>query len=116
MILSCGTRRVGEAWVLDLSGKITLGEGAALLRRCVEQAVEEGGRHVVLNLVDVAYVDSAGLGAIVGSYTKLKGQGGVMRLLNPQARVTELLKITELDRIMPPFSREDEAVASGTAA
>ena len=98
--------------LVDLSGRLTLGESVSYLRKTVEDVARQGHRHIVLNLREVEYVDSAGLGALVSCFTKVKGFGGEMKLLAVQPRVLELLKLTELDRVLPMFAEEPEVIES----
>ena len=105
-------RRVGNVIVLDVKGKLTLGDGDVLLKDKIHSLVEQGYKHVILNLGDVPYVDSAGIGEIVGSYTTLSRVGGTLRLLNLTKRIHDLLTITKLLTVFETFTSEDEAVRS----
>ena len=89
-------RSVGDVMMLDLKGKITLGEGDELLKDKVNSLVNQGQKKIVLNLADVPYIDSAGLGEIVRTYTTVSRQGGSLKLLNLTKRITDLLSITKL--------------------
>src|SRR5205814_2335991 len=89
-------RSVGDVVVLDLKGKITLGEGDELLKDKVNSLVNQGHRKILLNFADVPYVDSAGLGEVVRTYTTVSRQGGSLKLLNLTKRITDLLAITKL--------------------
>ena len=82
--------------VLDLSGKLMIGDGDVLLREKIESLVEAGHRRIVLNLADVPYVDSAGLGEIVRCYTALSRKNGKLKLRNPSKRIHDLLSVTKL--------------------
>jgi anti-sigma B factor antagonist len=109
-------RTVGDVVVLDLKGKITLGEGDELLKDKVNSLVNQGHRKIVLNLADVPYVDSAGLGEIVRTYTTVSRQGGSMKLLNLTKRITDLLAITKLLTVFETFDVESDAVRSFSAS
>ena len=105
-------RRVGTVIILDAKGKLTLGDGDVLLKDKIHSLVQQGHKQVVLNLGDVPYVDSAGIGEIVGSYTTLTRAGGTIRLLNLTKRIHDLLAITKLLTVFETFTSEDEAVRS----
>jgi anti-sigma B factor antagonist len=98
--------------VLDLRGKITLGEGDELLKDKVNSLVNQGFKKIVLNLADVPYIDSAGLGEIVRTYTTVSRQGGSLKLLNLTKRITDLLSITKLLTVFETFESEGDAVRS----
>ena len=105
-------RVVGDVMILDLKGKITLGEGDELLKDKVNSVVNQGHRKMVLNLADVPYLDSAGLGEVVRAYTTMSRQGGHLKLLNLTKRITDLLVITKLITVFETFDSESEAVKS----
>ena len=109
-------RVVGDVVVLDLKGKITLGEGDELLKDKVNSLVNQGHRKIVLNLADVPYIDSAGLGEVVRTYTTVSRQGGSLKLLNLTKRITDLLSITKLLTVFETFDSENDAVRSFSAA
>ncbi len=109
-------RSVGDVVVLDLTGRITLGEGDQLLKDKVNSLVNQGHKRIVLNLAGVPYIDSAGLGEIVGSYTTVSRQGGSLKLLNLTKKITDLLAITKLLTVFETFESEDEAVRSFSAS
>jgi anti-sigma B factor antagonist len=109
-------RAVGDVVVLDLKGKITLGEGDELLKDKVNSLVNQGHRKIVLNLAAVPYIDSAGLGEIVRTYTTVSRQGGSLKLLNLTKRITDLLAITKLLTVFETFDSENDAVRSFTAS
>jgi anti-sigma B factor antagonist len=109
-------RAVGDVIILDLKGKITLGEGDELLKDKVNSLVNQGHKKIVLNLADVPYIDSAGLGEIVRTYTTVSRQGGSLKLLNLTKRITDLLSITKLLTVFETFESESEAVRSFSAA
>jgi anti-sigma B factor antagonist len=103
---------VGDVMVLDLKGKITLGEGDELLKDKVNSLINQGQKKIVLNLADVPYIDSAGLGEIVRTYTTVSRQGGSLKLLNLTKRITDLLSITKLLTVFETYDAENEAVRS----
>jgi anti-sigma B factor antagonist len=109
-------RTVGDVIVLDLKGRITLGEGDQLLKDKVNSLVNQGRQRIILNLAGVPYIDSAGLGEIVGSYTTVSRQGGSLKLLNLTKKITDLLAITKLLTVFETFDSEDEAVRSFSAS
>jgi anti-sigma B factor antagonist len=109
-------RAVGDVVVLDLKGKITLGEGDELLKDKVNSLVNQGHKKIVLNLADVPYIDSAGLGEVVRTYTTVSRQGGSLKLLNLTKRITDLLSITKLLTVFETFDSENEAVRSFSAS
>jgi anti-sigma B factor antagonist len=109
-------RAVGDVVVLDLKGRITLGEGDQLLKDKVNSLVNQGRKRIVLNLAGVPYIDSAGLGEIVGSYTTVSRQGGSLKLLSLTKKITDLLAITKLLTVFDTFESEDEAVRSFSAS
>ena len=109
-------RSVGDVVVLDLKGKITLGEGDELLKDKVNSLVNQGHKKIVLNLADVPYIDSAGLGEVVRTYTTVSRQGGSLKLLNLTKRITDLLSITKLLTVFETFDTENEAVRSFSAS
>jgi anti-sigma B factor antagonist len=109
-------RNVGDVVVLDLKGKVTLGQGDELLKDKVNSLVNQGHRKIILNLADVPYVDSAGLGEIVRTYTTVSKNGGSLKLLNLTKRITDLLAITKLLTVFDTFDAESEAVRSFSAS
>jgi len=109
-------RTVGEIVILDLRGKITLGEGDELLKDKVNSLVNQGHKKVILNLAAVPYIDSAGLGEIVRTYTTVSRQGGSLKLLNLTKRITDLLAITKLLTVFETYDTENDAVRSFSAA
>ena len=98
--------------ILDLSGKILLGEGDDVVRDKVRGAIAGGSRKLLLNLADVPYVDSAGLGELVRCHTRMVQAGGSVKLLNLTGRLQDLLQITKLVTVFETFESEDDAVAS----
>src|SRR5262249_59826142 len=109
-------RTVGDVVVLDLKGKITLCQGDELLKDKVNSLVNQGHKKIVLNLADVPYIDSAGLGEVVRTHTTVSRQGGSLKLLNLTKRITDLLSITKLLTVFETFESETEAVRSFSAS
>lgn len=109
-------RVVGDVMVLDLKGRITLGDGDELLKDKVNSLINQGRRKLLLNLADVPYVDSAGLGQIVRTYTTVSRQGGQLKLVNLTKRIEDLLSITKLLTVFETFDSESEAVKSFSPA
>ncbi|HJN46206.1 MAG: anti-anti-sigma factor [Acidobacteria bacterium] len=105
-------RSLENVVVLDLKGKLTIGEGDELLKERINSLMQQGHRNLLLNLEDVPYVDSAGLGEIVRTYTTVSRQGGKLKLVNLTKRITDLLAITKLLTVFDTFESEAEAVSS----
>ncbi len=101
--------------VVDLKGKLTIGEGDELLREKINTLMQQGHKNLLLNLGEVPYVDSAGLGEIVRTYTTVKHQGGTLKLVNLTKRITDLLAITKLLTVFDTYDSEAEAVSSFTS-
>ena len=108
-------RTVSDVTVLDLKGKMTLGEGDELLKDKINSLLAAGKKKLVLNLEGVPYIDSAGLGEIVRTYTTVSRQGGKLKLLNLTKRIEDLLSITKLLTVFETFDTEAEAVKSFSA-
>ncbi len=98
--------------VVDLNGKLTIGEGDALLREKINSLIQQGHTNLLLNLGEVPYVDSAGLGEIVRTFTTVKHQGGTLKLINLTKRIKDLLTITKLLTVFDTYDSEAEAVGS----
>ena len=105
-------RTVSDVTVLDLKGKMTLGEGDELLKDKINSLLSQGKKKLVLNLEGVPYIDSAGLGEIVRTYTTVSRQGGSLKLLNLTKRIEDLLSITKLLTVFETFDTEAEAINS----
>jgi anti-sigma B factor antagonist len=105
-------RLVGDVVILDLSGKILIGEGEDALRDAIAQLVERGKTKILLNLADVPYVDSAGLGEIVRCYTTVSRKGGHLKLINLTKKIRDLLSITKLLTVFETYESEEEATKS----
>jgi len=105
-------RRLDDVVVLDLSGKITIGEGTLIIRDAIRKLLEAGDRKFLLNLADCDYIDSSGLGELVTSFTTVRNAGGELKLLNLTKRVQDLLQITKLLTVFESYNDETEAVKS----
>jgi anti-sigma B factor antagonist len=105
-------RRLDDVVILDLSGRITMGEGTVILRDAIHKLLDAGDRKFLLNLADVDYIDSSGLGELVTGFTTVRNQGGYLKLLNLTKRVHDLLQITKLLTVFESFNSEAEALKS----
>jgi len=103
------TRQVGDVTVLDVAGRITLGEGSSVLRDALRDMVSKNQKKILLNLGDVSYIDSSGIGELVSGFTTVTNGGGNLKLLNLNKRVKDLLQITKLYTVFEVH--EDEAAA-----
>jgi anti-sigma B factor antagonist len=110
------TRQVEDVAIVDVSGRITVGEGNVMLREVVRQLVEAGHKKIAMNLHDVGYVDSSGLGELVKAYTTVRNQGGELRLVNPSKRVQDLLQMTKLSAVFTIEADVASAIQSFSAA
>lgn len=105
-------RTAGDVTILDLSGRLVLGDGDEALRDTVNRLVEQGCRKVVLNMLEVTYLDSAGLGTLVSKYITVHNRGGQLRVCNLQRRAFAVLQITKLLGVLQAFDSEQEAIRS----
>ncbi|HSR69502.1 MAG TPA: STAS domain-containing protein [Acidobacteriota bacterium] len=105
-------RKISGVTILDVSGKITIGEGSAEIRNKVRQLLEQGDKDILLNLGEVSYVDSSGIGELVSCYTTVTNQGGQLKLLNLTRKMRELLAITKLLTVFDDYKEEGAALAS----
>jgi anti-sigma B factor antagonist len=105
-------RQSGSVTILDLSGKITLGEDGTLLKDKLQSLLHQGKKNILFNLAQVQYVDSAGLGALVSAYTTVTREGGSLKLVNVTKKLQDLLSITKLLTVFDTYDSEDEAVRS----
>ena len=105
-------RTIGEVKVLDCSGKITLGEGTMSIRTTVRDVLQNGAKKIVLNLADINYIDSSGIGELVSTYTTVVNGGGSLKLLGLTKKIHELLAITKLLTVFDVFNEERAALAS----
>jgi anti-sigma B factor antagonist len=109
-------RTIGDVVVLDVKGRVQLGEGDEMLKDKVNSLLNQGRKKIVLNLAEVPYIDSAGLGEVVRTFTTVSRQGGQLKLLNLTKRITDLLAITKLLTVFDTYDSEQEAVQSFSAS
>ena len=109
MTMKASNRQVSGVTVVDLSGRITLGEGSTVLRETVKDLLSKGQRKILLNLADVTYIDSSGIGELVSAFTSVRNQGGDLKLLKLTKKVHDLLQITKLYTVFDV--KDDEAGA-----
>jgi len=110
--IKASTRLLDSVTIVDLSGRITLGEGSSTLRETVRDLISKGQKNILLNLGDVTYIDSSGIGELVSSFTSVNNQGGRLKLLNLQKKVHDLLQITKLYTVFEVHTDEAAAVRS----
>lgn len=110
--LNINERQAGDVTILDMSGKITIGEGSVALRTAIRRLLEEGKKRILLNLSGVSYVDSSGIGELVSSYTAINKEGGQLKLLNLTQKIQDLLTITKLLTVFDTYDSEAEALNS----
>ena len=112
MSMKATVRQVDSVMVIDISGRITLGEGCAQLRELVRDQLSKGHKKVLINLAEVTYIDSSGIGELVSAYTAVSNQGGQLKLLNLTKKVHDLLQITKLYTVFDIHDDEAKAIAS----
>lgn len=112
MSVNLTSRQVGDVTVVDAVGRITLGEGSSMLREDLRQMIVKGQKKILLNLANVSYIDSSGIGELVSGFTTVTNQGGELKLLNLTKRVHDLLQITKLYTVFEVFDDEAAAVRS----
>jgi anti-sigma B factor antagonist len=110
--MQTATRQVGGVTVVDISGRITLGEGNVILREIVRDLAEKGRKAIVLNLGEVQYIDSSGVGELVKAHTTIRNQGGQLKLTNLNKRVHDLLQMTRLSAVFDIQKDETSAIES----
>ena len=111
MSMKASTRQIDGVTIVDLSGRITLGEGSVVLRDTVKDLLGKGQKKILLNLGDVSYIDSSGIGELVSAFTSVRNQGGELKLLHLTKKVHDLLQITKLYTVFDV--KDDEATAIG---
>ena len=109
MTMKASNRQVNGVTVVDMSGRITLGEGSVILRDAIKDLLGKGQKKILLNLGDVTYIDSSGIGELVSAFTSVRNQGGELKLLNLTKKVHDLLQITKLYTVFD--IRDDEGTA-----
>lgn len=112
MSMKATVRQVNSVSVIDLSGRITLGEGCSQLRELIRDLLSKGHKNMLLNLADVTYIDSSGIGELVSGFTAVSNQGGQLKLLNLTKKVHDLLQITKLLTVFDVHDDEAKAIAS----
>lgn len=112
MSVKLNTRQVGDVNVIDVAGRITLGEGSSALRDMIREMVGKNQKKILLNLGDVSYIDSSGIGELVSGFTTVTNQGGQLKLLSLTKRVKDLLQITKLYTVFDVHDDEAAAVRS----
>jgi anti-sigma B factor antagonist len=110
--LNISERQAGDVTILDLDGKVTIGEGSVALRNAIRRLIGEGKKKILLNLAGVGYVDSSGIGELVSSFTTVNKEGGQLKLLNLTQKIQDLLAITKLLTVFDTFENEGEALGS----
>jgi anti-sigma B factor antagonist len=108
-MMKTSTRKVENVTIVDLSGRITLGEGSVVLRDTIRDLIAKGDKKILLNLGEVTYIDSSGIGELVSAFTTVRNQGGELKLLNLTKKVHDLLQITKLYTVFDV--KDDEATA-----
>ena len=109
--LNISERQVGDVTILDMDGKITIGEGSVALRTAIRRLLEEGKKKILLNLAKVGYIDSSGIGELVSSYTAINKDGGQLKLQS-HAKAAGPLTITKLLTVFDVYESEEEALSS----
>ena len=112
MTMKSSTRQIDGVTIVDLSGRITLGEGSVILRDTVRELTSKGSKKILLNLGDVNYIDSSGIGELVSGFTTVTNSGGQLKLLNLNKRVKDLLQITKLYTVFDVHEDEAGAIRS----
>ena len=112
MTMKSTTRQVDGVTIVDLSGRITLGEGSTMLRDIVRDMIAKGNKKILLNLGDVTYIDSSGIGELVSAFTTVRNGGGELKLLNLTKKVHDLLQITKLYTVFDIKDDETNAIKS----
>ena len=112
ILVKINLRTIGDVHILDCSGKITLGQGTMTVRNVVLDILKTGGRKIVLNLADVHYIDSPGVGELISSYTTVVKQGGQLKLLCLTKKIHEVLSVTRLLTVFQVYASESAMLAS----
>jgi anti-sigma B factor antagonist len=112
MSMKVAIRQVDGVTILDLSGRITLGEGSIILRDSVRDVLAKGSKKILLNLAQISYIDSSGIGEMVSAFTSVKNAGGELKLLNLTQKVHDLLQITKLYTVFDIWDSEASAITA----
>ena len=110
--MAVAVRHVDNVALVDMTGRLTLGEGCSLLRDTVKELLESGRKHILLSLKGMTYIDSSGLGQLAGCYVTTSRMGGQLKILNAQGKVHDMLQVTRLFTVFVTFSDEAEAIRS----
>ncbi|MEZ5429112.1 MAG: STAS domain-containing protein [Pyrinomonadaceae bacterium] len=110
--LNISERQAGDVTILDMDGKVTIGEGSVALRNAIRRLLGEGKNKILLNLGNVGYIDSSGIGELVSSFTAVNKEGGTLKLLNLTEKIQDLLAITKLLTVFDVYEDEGEALSS----
>ena len=110
--INISERQAGDITILDLAGKVTIGEGSVALRNAIRRLLGEGKNKILLNLAGVGYIDSSGIGELVSSFTAVNKEGGTLKLLNLTQKIQDLLAITKLLTVFDVYDSEAEALSS----
>lgn len=110
--LNISERQAGDVTILDMDGKVTIGEGSVALRSAIRRLLGEGKKKILLNLGNVGYVDSSGIGELVSSFTAVNKEGGQLKLLNLTQKIQDLLAITKLLTVFDVYENESDALGS----
>jgi anti-sigma B factor antagonist len=110
--ITISERQAGDVTILDMEGKVTIGEGSVALRTTIRRLLGDGKTKILLNLGKVGYIDSSGIGELVSSFTAVNKEQGTLKLLNLTQKIQDLLAITKLLTVFDVFEDEDEALAS----
>ena len=110
--MKTNVKKSGDVVVLELHGKITIGEGDVMLRKTIKEQVEKGEKNLLLDMKDVKYMDSSGIGELVSSFTSVRNAGGALKLANLQTRVLDLLQLTALITVFEIFDSQEDAINS----
>jgi anti-sigma B factor antagonist len=110
--LNITERQAGDITILDMNGKVTIGEGSIALRTAIRRLLGEGKKKILLNLGSVGYVDSSGIGELVSSFTAVNKEDGKLKLLNLTQKIQDLLAITKLLTVFDVFDSEADALSS----
>jgi len=111
-MMKIGIRKKGDVTILDLKGKILIGNGIDELRESINDSINNKDKNLLLNFADVPYLDSTGLGEVVRSYTSVKKEGGTVKIVNLTNKVKDLLSVTKLITVFETFEDEDKAIES----
>ena len=112
MTMKASSRQVNSVTIVDMSGRITLGEGSVVLRDTIRDLLSKGDKKILLNLGEITYIDSSGIGELVSAFTTVKNAGGELKLLNLTKKVHDLLQITKLYTVFDVKDDEASAIAS----